>query len=265
MKVRECRFVIAICCLCCSLQLWGHTFFLDDPDGLLSKKEKMAVECAIEYETDFYNRLFDDKVVASSDLKMTVISGYVPYALYLSKFIKDDSMGMSAGFYVPEIRELVVCKDKKYEESFLATTFHELSHAFLHLHIGDKNIAPWFDEGMAKYLENMTYGKKRTIHRTDTYLKARVKTLIELKEIDLAEFVSWNYGRFSAESFSQEGYGYAVGYCMVLFLMTHLGEAQAFDLFRQLPGHLTGTAVFDCCYPGGFVQFETDFMDYFGI
>ena len=87
----------------------------------------------------------------------------------------------------------------------------------------------------------MTYSPHKATHRTNTYLTARVRTLIQLGEIDLTDFVHWDYGRFAAESFAQEGYGYAVGYCMVLFLlMRQLGEE--IGMTRAGSSGLSGTS-----------------------
>jgi hypothetical protein len=87
-----------------------------------------------------------------------------------------------------------------------------------------------------------------------------VKTLIELQEINLSEFVNWNYQKFAAESFTQEGYGYAVSYCIVLFLMQK-DENRAIEIIRHLVGAASSTEIFDKYYSGGFAQFEVDFIE----
>jgi hypothetical protein len=50
----------------------GQGFKLDDPDNLLSKKEKTAIENAVIYKTDFYNRVFTDKTVGFSQIQFTI-------------------------------------------------------------------------------------------------------------------------------------------------------------------------------------------------
>jgi hypothetical protein len=168
----------------------------------------------------------------------------------------------SPGVYFSKTRELVVCTDKKYKKDFVKIACHELSHAFLHLHSENKNIPAWLNEGLAVYLQEMTFDRKKITQRINPLHVARVKTLIELKDLDLSEFVKWNYQKFVVESFSQEGYGYAVGYCMTLFLMQH-DEDKAMTIFRNLIGEQTAIDVFNDCYPGGFAQFEKDFIEYF--
>jgi hypothetical protein len=133
----------------------------------------------------------------------------------------------------------------------------------LYLHVGEKYVPAWLIEGLATYHERMTYDKRRIRHQIDRFYTARVKTLIQLNEIDLAEFVSWDYQKFSRESFTQEGFGYAIAYCMVLFLMQQC-ENMAFTIFRNLVNGYSTVEVFDKIYNGGFSQFEKDFIARFG-
>jgi hypothetical protein len=235
---------------------------IQDPENYFSKKEKRVFERAIDYEIVFYNRIFPNREIVFSDIKFTVVPNRIEYAMYLKK-LGAVTHPNSPGIYFTETHELVVCTDKKYKGSFIKISCHELSHAFLHLHSDDKNLPAWLNEGLAVYLENMTFGKKKIKQHIDNPHIARVKTLIELKDLNLSEFVAWDYRKFSAESFTQEGYGYAVGYCMVLFLMQY-DEEKAIAIFRNLIGEQTATEAFNDYYPGGFAQFEKDFMTHFG-
>jgi uncharacterized protein YjaZ len=257
-------------------RLWGILFFLfvftnipaqeefkiQDPEKHFSTKEKQIFERAIHYEATFYDRIFPDKKIDFSAIKLTVVPNPIAFALYVSNSGSNVHKN-SPGVYFPSKRELVVCTAKKYRKTFVETACHELSHAFLHLHSGGKTIPAWLNEGLAVYLQKMTFGKKKITQRVENRHITRVKTLIDLKDLNLSEFVSWNYQKFSFESFTQEGYGYAVGYCMVLFLMQR-DENNAITIFRNLIGEQTSIEVFDNNYPGGFAHFEKDFMEYFG-
>jgi hypothetical protein len=104
----------------------------------------------------------------------------------------------------------------------------------------------------------MTFNKKKITQQTNLYNVTRLKTLVKLKNLNLAEFVNWNYQRFSTESFSNEGSGCAVGYCMVLFLMQQ--EDTSFQIFRNLIGGHSTVEILNKCYSGGFAHFEKDFF-----
>ncbi|MDR0687929.1 MAG: DUF1570 domain-containing protein [Prevotellaceae bacterium] len=234
---------------------------VQDPEKYFSRKEKQTFERAIGYEAAFYNRIFPDKKISFSDVNFTVIPNHMQYIIYRQN-LGGAFHRNSLGVYFPATHELVVCSDKKYKKIFIEVSSHELSHAFLHLHSSGKNIPAWLNEGLAVYLQQMTFGKKTVKQRINQHYLARVKTLIELKDLNLAEFVAWDYQKFSSESFSQEGYGYAVGYCLTLFLMQR-DEDNAIAIFRNLVGEQTSMEVFDAHYPGGFAQLEKDFTERF--
>ena len=235
-------------------------FKIQDPENHFSKKEKPVFERAVNYEAAFYNRIFPNQKHDFSDIKFTVIPNQMDFGLYLMK------LGIKApkdapGIYILSSRELVVCTAKKFRAGLIPILCHELSHAFLHIHSGEKNIPAWLNEALAVYLQGMTYDKKKITQTIDQRYVARVKTLIELKDLDISDFITWDYRKFTHESFSQEGYGYAVGYCMALFLMQQ-DEENAIAIFGNLIGEKSSEEVFNAYYPGGFSQFEKDFMEY---
>jgi uncharacterized protein YjaZ len=259
--MKKSSLYIVLCCLLLSAQLSAQeNLKFVDSENLLTKKETACLETAIQYEADFFNRLFPSKTVDLSAIKFTVATSFMEFIniQMQSKALHANS----SGFFSSKDSTLVVLKNKKSKSNqFLSICYHELSHAFLHLHVGDQYIPAWFNEGLAEYLEQMTFDKKKIGHQVNTYGVVRVKTLIELKDLNLSEFVDWNYQTFSQKSFTEEGYGYAVGYCMVLFLMQQ-NESEAISIFSNLIGARSTTEVFDRHYAGGFAQFERDFISY---
>ncbi|MDR2057489.1 MAG: DUF1570 domain-containing protein [Dysgonamonadaceae bacterium] len=259
--MKNSSFYIVLFCLLLSVKLAAqeNLKFIDN-ENLLTKKETACLEKAIQYEADFFNRLFLDKTVDLSAIKFTVATGFMEF---INVQAQAGALHANAsGFFSSRDSTLVVLKNKKSKSNgFLSTCYHELSHAFLHLHVGDKYIPAWFNEGLAEYLDQMTFDKKKIVHRVNNYGVMRVKTLIELKDLNLSEFVEWNYQTFSQKSFTQEGYGYAAGYCMVLFLMQQ-NEERAITIFSNLIGARSTKEVFDRRYAGGFAQFEKDFIAY---
>jgi len=227
-----------------------------DINKYFSKKEKITFENALEYQNAFYKKILPDSVIDFSKINVSVITNERVYE-FRSLIRKN-----SPGFYSSSERKLVIFKVEKTKNAFMKTIFHELSHAILHLYSDTVfyDIPSWLNEGLADYLEEMTYNSKKIVHKENTHWIARVKTLIELRDFDFVDFVDWDYQRFSKESFSQEGYGYAVGYCMVLFLMKK-DEIAAYSLFRSLiEEQKSTTEIFDKYYKGGFSQFEKDFI-----
>ncbi|MDR1516501.1 MAG: DUF1570 domain-containing protein [Dysgonamonadaceae bacterium] len=231
-------------------------------EKLLSPKEEIALGKAIRYEADFFNRLFPEKTVNIADIKFTVVTGFAD--LMNMQLQIGSTAHISSGFFRPMDSLLVVLKTKKTPSAqFLSTCYHEMAHAFLSLHAGKSYLPPWFNEGLAVYLERMSFEKSKIAHQVDETKIKRVKTLIELRDLYLLEFADWDYPQFSTESFSQENYGYCVGYCMVYFLMQK-DEDNAIEIFRDLIGKRSSIKTFNRYYPGGFAQFEKEFVEYFG-
>ena len=236
-----------------TLSAVSQTYDTTDIDKHFSKKEKALFELAINYQKAFYNKFYTDTLVDFSEIKIKILAFYDNYA------------GQIVGGYSPFSKTLMIRKDKKTENSYMKTAYHELSHALLHLYSGCQFffIPSWLNEGLADYLEDMTYNSKKIVHKKNEYLIARVKTLIELRDFDFADFATWDYERFSRESLTQEHFGYAVGYCMVFFLINK-DEKTAYSFFNALLKENTPTIeFFDENYTGGFSQFEKDFIKYY--
>jgi uncharacterized protein YjaZ len=259
--MKKSNFYIALFCLLLPLKLEGQeNLNFIDTGKLLTKKEVACLKKAIQYEAIFFNRLFPDKAVNLSAIKFMVATSFVDL-IHAQRQSNALHFNVS-GFFSPQDSVLVVSKNKKMKsQEFLSTCYHELSHAFLYLHVGNRYIPAWLNEGLAEYFEQMTFDKKKIVQKLNSYSVARVKTLVELKDLNLSEFVDWSYQTFSQKSFTQEGYGYAIGYCITFFLMQQ-NEEQAITIFRDLIGAHSTAGVFDLHYAGGFVQFEKDFMAY---
>ncbi len=231
-----------------------------DTDGLILSKERRILEKSIEYEASFFSSIFPERKVNIAEIKFFVAANFLEFVRVQAKF-SSSIHAWSSGFFSPKDTTLVVYKDKKMSSAdFLSTCYHELSHAFLSLYT-PQYTPPWFNEGLAEYLQCMTFGKNEIVQQVNRYNINRVKTLIELKDLNLLEFVQWDYQKFSTESFSQESYGYAVAYSMVLFLMQKDGT-KALEIFRNLVGKYSSVEMFDHYYDGGFANFEKEFGEY---
>jgi len=259
MKNSKYQIHILFIILLISLNALSQEVNFPDIEKYFSKKEKATFERAWNYQDDFFKKIFlYDDMEPLTGVQISVIPNAKEYGMSL---IKKNIYG----FYSPTDLKLVICNDDKHQNSALTTILHELSHAMLHQYSGSLffHIPLWLNEGLAQYLDRMTYKSKKIIHKKNDYLIARIKTLIELRDFDFANFVNLNKEDFLKKSFSEEGYGYAVGYCMVLFLINK-DEDSAFSLFRSLIEELRPTTdVFDEYYEGGFSQFEKDFFEYF--
>jgi protein-tyrosine phosphatase len=90
---------------------------------------------------------------------------------------------------------------------------------------------------------------------------AQIKTLIAHKDVDIADFITWNLAKFK-RMVSYNSYGYVVAYCMIYFLMQK-DENILIGMMRDMRNGQSSALAFDLHYPGGLLQFEKDFFAYF--
>jgi len=188
-----------------------------------------------------------------SSVNLTVFNNYGNYLVYQKEqfgYVRYNSMG----FYSPVNKEAVVCKDKQ-KKDFLKTCYHELSHFFIRNYMPVSPV--WLDEGLATYFGNIKISNSIK-HEYNVYLIARVKTMIELKDIDLKSFINWNHEKFYDISFSQDGYGYALAYSIISFLMQN--EATMIVVIDNIYKGKNSYETLDNAYKGGFTAFEKDFI-----
>ena len=158
-----------------------------DSTSVLNKKERTVLEQVIAYQLDFYNKVHDGKIIDPRDVRLNIYSDYASYLMYQKEQMKT-TLHRSMGFYSNKNKEAVVCKDK-HEKGFLRTCYHELSHFFVYTYLG--TIPQWLNEGLAVYFGYSKPGKT-VKHQVVVAYIARVKTMIDLRDIDLKDFVGWD-------------------------------------------------------------------------
>lgn len=251
--MRKLVCLLMLCCLCGNIYA---QYDISDADGVLSPKETTALRQIIAHQLVFYNRVFPDVSIKPVDVRLNIFSNYGLYILYQNELM-ETIRHRSMGFYSHKNREAVVCK-KDNDQGFLKICYHELSHFFVNTYF--RAIPTWLNEGLAVYFEHMKPGKTVNHQVMKTFI-FRVQTMIDIRDIDLADFILWNSKKFYDKSFSHENYGYALGYAIVLYLMQK-DENMVVALIRELNAGKKGSDAVDAVYDGGFSAFEEDFMKY---
>ena len=241
--------------LCLGMNLFPQ-YSIKDEESTLTKKELANLQKAIDYQLAFYNKAFPDSMMDRSSVNTTIFKSYAKYIVYQNEqfgYNRHNSMG----FYSPKNKEAVICKDKN-EKNFLKTCYHELSHFFIMSYMNES--PAWMNEGLAVYFGSIKISEP-VKHQVETYYTARVKTMIQLKDIDLKDFIDWQYDKFYKVSFTQDSYGYALAYCMVLFLMQN--EETMIAVINSIYKGKSSYEALDSSYKGGFAAFEKEFIKYF--
>jgi len=232
-----------------------NPYSIDDRENVLSKKERQLLENMIDYELTFFNKLSPSEKMTSSDVKMTIFQNYSAYILY-QKQVMGAILYRSLAFYSPENKEVVVCK-KKEDDHFMEACYHELSHFFMHSRIASP--PSWIDEGLATYFGNCKVSSKEVKPQQNEYFTGRLKTMIEMKDINLQDFITWKTAKFNQASSTQDGYGYAIAHCMISYL-SQKNENLTINIIQAIMQNKSSEEAFDTCYTGGFSQFEKDFI-----
>ena len=240
------------------INVFSQQLIINDDEKVLNASEKEFIENAVAYEISFYNQIFPQDPFFLTDVSFNIFKKYDQYLAYQAQ-ARGAVHYRSLGYYSFTEKEVVVCKEKQQKGQFLKTCAHELSHFLL---MQRMNAPIWLNEGLATYFGNMKFSSKNTVHNKNKYLIARIKTMIELRDIDLQDFVTWDHGKFGKMSFSNDNYGYAIAYGIIFFLMNESKDV-TMNLIREIGKNQSTADAFDICYTGGFVQFEKDFIAYY--
>jgi hypothetical protein len=252
--------MLSVLTLTVCIQAPAQNYAIKDSANVLTKKEKEMLNKMIACELDFYNRVFKEDTFHPSDVNMQIFNNYAAYITYKGLVRGErEVLFRSMGCYSAKTKEVIVCKAKN-EKRFLNSCFYLLSFSFIHQRM--KNPPLWIGAGLAAYFRNFKISSKAVKHEKNSHYITRVKTLIDLKEIDLQDFIGWSNAQFTKRSFSDENYGYAIGYCMTAFLLEK-DENIVINILRELNQKKSSKEAFDNCYEGGFDQFEKDFLAHY--
>lgn len=251
-------FTVVCSLLICADIAAQENYIFRDNENLMSEKEAQNIRRVIDHQVVFFKELFPESDSLFSNVKISLFDKYDEYIKYQLQVGKE--VRKNDGFYSVRNKEVVVFRKDKKSDRFLSVCYHELCHYFTHRYI--KSPPSWLNEGLATYFEAVKVSSKKISHQENENFKARVKTLLELKNIDLNDFVEWKSQKFYDVSFSNESYGYAVSYCIMSYLLeVHCDTAK--QIIREIALKTSPQEAFDRYYAGGFRQFEQDFSAHY--
>lgn len=160
-----------------------------------------------------------------------------------------------SGLYAPLPKLVMVYKWPRY----LATTYHEMSHAIFHHHARWR--PTWIDEGIAEYfktaaidsLENVTIGPH--IFR----LQEMRKFAADSGSFSILKTINASHRKFHSR---KEMKHYTMSWGIVYYLRTHHDELFSTILYRIGTGR-GSEKVIEEEYPGGVIQLERDMIRYY--
>lgn len=218
----------------------------------ISYKDSLKIMAMVDYQIEFYNKL--DTIDAVS-FKIKIFDDQSAYEQERAKR-KLPKRHATLGFYSSKDTTCFINRSKK-PKTYLSIVYHEVNHYFVKT-ICKKKPPIWFNEGLSEYFEHSTRKKKGWKFYMSDYELGRIKTMIELKDLKLKEYISWRTDDFVKEQITNENYSYTLAHAIVYFLLQ-----KDFDQFKAMTSLIkNGEPSFEAIntsYKGGFGQFEADF------
>ena len=225
-------------------------------DDVLTKKEQWQLEQAINFQLSFYRKVFTSQDLNLSSAKVSIHTGEATFEAKQKELFGHVKKN-SYGFYSSKEKEAVILKKKDID--YMRICYHEISHFFINTY--SRNIPIWLNEGLATYFENIKISKKEVKAVRNKWNMIRVRTMIDTRDLDIADFLTWNQEKFTNMSFSHQSYGYALGHVLVWFMMEKSPDF-VIKSIQIIEGGRTGKEVIEELYEGGFIKFEEDFIKY---
>jgi hypothetical protein len=253
------RYIYLLAAIFMASNLLGQRFVFENIGVPISEKDSLQIENMIRYQMDFYNRIFP---VNFAHIKLNVFDDLEEY-IAARKNNKPVEIGTMSGFFSPKDSICYVYRPQKRRNEHLPLIYHEISHYFTHLLMQAERAPNWLGEGLSEYFRHFEIKRNKPDHYLSSNTKGRIKTLIKQKNIDLRNFITFNYNSFSKRQHVDKNDIYVLAHGMVYFLIE-----KDFEQFKAMVLEIkNGNSSFDAInaiYPGGFARFEADFMVYFG-
>lgn len=217
-------------------------------------KDSVHLDKMIKYEIDFYRRIAD---FDSITLNVKIFDKSAAYYLYQKEIAH--LYEKTSGFFSPKANQEVVLK--KEGIPYLPILYHEISHYFFNKII-PKKPPHWLNEGLAEYFAHVQISKNAIKHEMTEYERGRIKTMIEISDLNLHTFFTWGPSEFMKKEFTDDSYTYILSHGIVYFLIKKDSE-QFKQLVLKIKNGSSSQEVIDAIYKGGFKQFEADFISYY--
>lgn len=227
----------------------------DFPDSYMSRITRTLTK-----EVEFYGPLGLQDTVT---VKLKVFKNTDSANMFLRQYEPEAYGHFCSGMYIPEIKTAVVATTEDMDEA-VKTLYHEISH-FLYDKVMDSApssvmfTAYGLNEGLASYFQFMKLRKDGSDYQQDNkhYINS-VKTLIEIDEFDLDEYLGMNHSRFKDKYRHDGSESYYASYVIVAVLFDRMGTERMRELLSMIINGTTYGNAVESLYPGGKNGLEDD-------
>ena len=248
------RIIAILFFLSITITLQAQVFIFENLGQRISKNDSLKIDRVIRYQTAFYKQF---GTIDTIHIKLRLFSSQQTYEAHLrSQGVPITVYMHSGGGYNSKTKELAVPKIK--ERNYLEVIYHEISHHVIEQVLQNPPI--WLNEGLAEYFEHIRIGRNDITHNIRRI--GFIKTMIELKEINLKNFITLDWQNFWRSSVTNDAYSYKLAHAIVYFLVeNHLEYFQ--QIFSKVKDGTTSFDAIENIYQGGFEQFEKDFFEFY--
>jgi len=217
----------------------------------LSADDKQKFRVMAEYERDYFSDVFG--VQRMQTIRIRMYGDEQKFRNAQRKLV--GKIISETGVYAPVPKLVLIYKWPRY----LATTYHEMSHAIFHQHARWR--PDWLDEGIAEYfkpavidsLENVTIGPH--IFR----LQEMRKYTTDSTSFSILPTIRASHRKFHAR---KETRHYTISWGVVYYLRTFHDDIFSTILYKVGTGNGSEKTL-EAEYPGGIKQLEKDMVRYY--
>ncbi len=224
--------------------------------GNANEKDIRQVATKLEQFREVFRQIFS-KINFNSPIPTTVIvfknaAAYNPYKPVKSNGKTDKFI---AGYFQPgdDVNYITLSTEPELEDTY-NVIFHEYTHFLVNNSIGNSNVPPWFNEGLAEYYETFAIKDNQKFTLGDLH-DEHLELLQQNKLIPLDAF--FNIDNYSLHEQSDDGVGlfYAQAWALMHYLIQGNGGARNAQLFKFLDLVMSGKSARE-----SFTQaFQTDY------
>jgi len=211
-------------------------------------------------EVDFYGLLGLPDTVR---VKLAVFRDTDSGNAFLRQYDPEAYGNYCGGMFIPQIETAVIATTEDMDRA-VRTLFHEISHFLYHKAMDSApNSATYtahsLNEGLACYFGFMNIRKDGTVfQRPEMSYINDVKTLVEIDDFNLTEYLRMNHDRFTARSRHDGNISYHVSYVIVATLFGTLETEGMRNLLAMVRDGITYEEAVETLYPGGKAALEDD-------
>ncbi len=217
----------------------------------LSEDDKTKFRIMSEYETQYFSDIFGNQ--RTQTIRIRVFGDEARFKSAQRKII--GRVISETGMYAPVPKLVMIFKSPRY----LATTYHEMSHAIFHHHARWR--PTWLDEGIAEYfktatidsLENVTIGPH--IYR----LQEMRRCVADSLTFTILPVIAASNRQFHMV---RETSYYTISWAIVYYLRTFHDDLFS-DILYKIGTGKGSKKTLEAEYPGGIKQLEKDMVRYY--